>query len=392
MVGTLGGFALNASAEEIADAPAAAETSAESGAPTTSAGEEVFTPPPLLPWGEKPKRLKTGPAGATSKQLAAMGADGAPARHTRWKRADSPKGFVSPRRTLRSTRSAVPPQPPVVGKAAPPPTPVRNVKFHYSAASQKVASDGAYASIVIAAPDSEDDENKVKLGLGDNHTLAEIAVQSADERHAVEVGWTIDRSVNGNDQPHLFVYYWVDNVKTCYNVCGFQPPPEGMPAPSVSPGSPLPANKIKKFGIQFSGNAWWIAYESEWIGFFPASLWSGKFNRAGMHQWFGEVASTSLSPCSSMGTGEYASEAGTAARFSNMYLIDGKTSVPASITMDVTSNYIDKDGTDKKREGGPAYTGFRQSDRTLRYGGPAYLEIPDENGTMQPNPACKAPQ
>lgn len=46
-------------------------------------------------------------------------------------------------------------------------------------------------------------------------------VQSEDGRHIVEVGWTVDRELNGDAQPHLFVYHWVDGQATCYNGCGF---------------------------------------------------------------------------------------------------------------------------------------------------------------------------
>ena len=72
------------------------------------------------------------------------------------------------------------------------------------------------------------------LGVNDYHTLAEISVESADLRQIVEVGWTVDRGVNGDSLPHLFVFHWVNGAPTCYYGCGFVP----VQSP-WSPGSPV---------------------------------------------------------------------------------------------------------------------------------------------------------
>ena len=97
--------------------------------------------------------------------------------------------------------------------AEPVPRPAPPVKYHYSSGLQYAETDGTYANLVIGKPD---------LAEEDYHTLAEIAVQSADGKQIVEVGWTVDRGVNGDDDPHLFVYHWVDGKETCYNGCGFK--------------------------------------------------------------------------------------------------------------------------------------------------------------------------
>jgi hypothetical protein len=44
---------------------------------------------------------------------------------------------------------------------------------------------------------------------------------TTDRNFIVEVGWTVDDSLNGDYRPHLFVYHWVNNGETCYNGCGF---------------------------------------------------------------------------------------------------------------------------------------------------------------------------
>jgi hypothetical protein len=349
VVGSLGVSALNAGADEVAGAPApaAAEASVDPDAPPTFAqtGEEASSPPPVLPWGQKPVAVTKGPVDATSKQLAAIGADIAPKRGPRVLRPEySPKGYTSNKRTLRSGRTSVPPQPPATTLAEPVLPTTRPVKYHYSSAYQYTEADGSYANMVIGKP---------KLADEDYHTLAEIAVQSADTKQIVEVGWTVDRGVNGDEEPHLFVYHWVDGKETCYNACGFQ-----QYSKTVFPGDKLAEGTAKRMGIQFFNGAWWIAFDSEWVGYFPGELWDGRFTRSGLIQWFGEVAASSSEPCSAMGTGVTAYDDARAARFGTVSLLN--------------SNDLPVISVDAKSEGRevPVYPASRSSDRTFRYGGP----------------------
>ena len=71
-----------------------------------------------------------------------------------------------------------------------------------------------------------------------------------------------------------------------------------------------PTASSKQFGIQYFNDAWWIAYDSEWIGYFPGNLWDDKYTESGLIQWFGEVAASSLKPCTEMGTGTDAATTG----------------------------------------------------------------------------------
>ena len=50
-------------------------------------------------------------------------------------------------------------------------------------------------------------------------------------------------------------------------------------------------------------DAWWIVYDTEWIGYFPDDLWDGNYTRSGLQQFFGEVAASSTKPCTDMGNG-----------------------------------------------------------------------------------------
>jgi hypothetical protein len=330
----LGVWTLNAGADEAAAPPPAPPAApADAGPPT---------PPEELPWGKNPEPADKGAAGATSASLAAAGADVAPADKTGPHVAepeDSPKGYTSNRRTRGESRTTVAPLPPAAALRA---DPVREVKFHYASAYQYAPTEGTYANLVVGKP---------FLAKEDYHTLAEIAVQSADGRQIVEVGWTVDRSVNKDEDPHLFVYHWVDGQETCYNGCGFV-----QYSKTVVPGDTLPTGVAKQFGIQFHNDAWWIAYASEWVGYFPAELWDQKYTESGLIQWFGEVAASSVKPCTDMGTGQSALLTG-AARVGSISLINGPDE---NIRVRASS----PDGVD------PVYDSEQLSNRTFRFGGP----------------------
>jgi hypothetical protein len=321
---------LNAGAEEVSQPPA----------PAAADATDSATPPAELPWGGRPEQLKRGRAGASSEALAAAGADIAPtsASDTKPVADFAPKGYTSNSgsRTSSST-SVAPPSPGGVGVLAEPVPGQSTVNYFYNSAYQFAETDGSYANLVISKP---------KLAYEDYHSLAEIAVQSADGRQIVEVGWTVDRAVNGDDDPHLFVYHWVDRQESCYNGCGFV-----NYSQNAWPGMTLPEGVPKRFGIQYYYGAWWIAYDSEWIGYFPDRLWGGTFTRSGLIQWFGEVAASSDAPCTQMGNGRWGEDP-YAARIGSVALLAGPEPV---IQVKAQTPY---------------YAGYRASDRTMRYGGP----------------------
>jgi hypothetical protein len=295
VVGSIGVVStLNAGAEQIPAAPPPAVVPADqpAAAATTEATEAApkLTPPATLPWGQRPGRVRTGRDGASSKTLKAAGLDAA-APDATGEVADeeyAPKGRSSRKSFLKSERTRViPPTPPAVNAAADDP----KVFFHYGVGSQAAVTEGAYANFTISKP---------ALATEDYHTLAELSVQRGDGESAqiVEVGWNVDRVVNGDDDPHLFVFHWVDGKPKCYNGCGFV-----QYSKNIRPGDTLPQDVTKRFGIQYFDKAWWIAYDSEWVGYFPASQWTVDFSKSELIQFFGEVASPSATPCSDMGNG-----------------------------------------------------------------------------------------
>jgi neprosin-like protein len=344
VVGSIGvASMINAAADETADAPVAVAPAADDNSDGVVAGDdgtEVIVPPTnSLPWGERPKHMRVGRIGASSAELAAEGLSAARDDTSRQPTPEfGPKGraFRNGRVLSRQETTIVPP--PLPPTAAEPVGGAKDVYYLYSLGKQNVQADGAAANITIGKP---------KVAKEDWHSLAEIAVQSADGSQVVEVGWTVDRITNGDEDPHLFVFSWVDGVPTCYNQCNFVP----AKGASIKPGDTLVQGTTKNFGIQHIGDAWWIAYDSEWIGAFLDKSWDGDFTQAGLVQFFGEVAASNAKPCTQMGNGLTPDNI-SAARFGSVMYVNGP---PVALDVKSTSD---------------VFSSNKLSDRTFRYGGP----------------------
>ncbi|GAA2619265.1 neprosin family prolyl endopeptidase [Paractinoplanes durhamensis] len=307
VVGAIGVVStLNAGAEQItpvADTPAGVAADDEA---------VTATPPALLPWGARPSKVRMGRPGADTKSLRVAGVDAAApdtSGSIRPRGRYAPKGWSNRTTEMTTGKADAPP---------PAPSPVNaaaaagdyNVKYLYNRGYQTVESDGVYANLWVAKP---------YLDTNDYHSLAEITVQSADGRQIVEVGWNVDRLTNGDDDPHLFVYHWVNKEESCYNGCGFIPY-----STNIAPGATLKDGAARRFGIMYSNGGWWIAFDSEWLGYFPTTLWSDKgvkFERGGLVQVFGEVAAgpTTTFPCTAMGNGVDPTDAEASAKTAPAY-------------------------------------------------------------------------
>jgi hypothetical protein len=353
VIGTIGVVStLNAGAEEIPESPVPVAV------PAPAEAEPLLTPPALLPWGEVPEDIETGRDGASSRALKAAGLDAA-APDTSGAEAEeayAPKGLSAGDGDLESEQTEiVPPKPPNLNlskKAAAAP-----VYYHYNVGSQAAVTSGVYANLTIHKP---------TLAKEDYHTLAELAVvQSKNEiDQVVEVGWTVDRVVNGDDDPHLFVFSWVDDKPRCYNGCGFV-----QYSANIRPGDTIPMDTTKRFGIEFHDGAWWIAYASEWVGYFPVKDWTVDFSTTTMVKVYGEVASITAKPCTDMGNGRLGTEPEDVAtgRIGSISLIAGPT-VDTFVYEDPA--YV-KDPNDAAEPPKP-YKVSKLSSRTFRYGGPGF--------------------
>lgn len=149
---------------------------------------------------------------------------------------------------------------------------------------------GASATITQAKP---------IVNAHDYHSLAELAVESADDQQIIEIGWIVAPDVNHDSLAHLFVYHWVNGQSTCYNGCGFV-----ATSTKVTAGSLVKTNTTGTYAIKYSKSEWILTYNGAELGYFPESLWGGAFTSAGAVQAFGEVVSSSAtSPKTQMGNG-----------------------------------------------------------------------------------------
>jgi hypothetical protein len=293
----------SAAVEPSADGAVAAESTAPVDVTTPTKLDTNAKPPTVLPWGSRPQRIKKGRPGLSSKALRGSGADVAPADTSGSlvpEARSAPKGRTGSTSFVRSeVIDSAPPEPaPAPTATAEPdpeecPTEKKQVCYLYNVGMQEADTEGAYGTMYIGKPTLESKEY---------HSLAEVAVQSKDEKQIVEIGWHVDYKVNKDYDPHLFVYRWVNRETSCYNGCGFV-----QVSKNIKPGDTLVNGVAKKFGIQFFDNKWWVAYDSEWVGYYPETIWTDRgitFNRSGYIQVFGEIAGTDDLTCTQMGTGK----------------------------------------------------------------------------------------
>jgi Neprosin len=173
-----------------------------------------------------------------------------------------------------------------------------SIAYAYVSGYRRALADGARVRLDQAQP---------VVAPDDMHSLAELAVQSADEQQIVEVGWRVAPSFNGDALPRLFVYHWVDGQATCYDGCGFV-----QVSKRVRPGMPVEIGKAAQYAIRHGREGWWVSYRGHRIGYFPDALWNGRFVRAGLFQAFGEVATAPGIPCTDMGNGILGTTRGSA--------------------------------------------------------------------------------
>lgn len=201
--------------------------------------------------------------------------------------------------------------------------------FYYVGGRQYANATGASATLSQAQPVVPEQPS------AENHSLIELAVQSADGQQIVEVGWVVDSTMNGDNSPHLFVYHWVAGQTSCYNGCGFV-----QVSSSVIPGQTVSVGTTASYGINYISGNWDITYNSAIVGYFPASLWAGTFTQLGYVQVFGEVANSTSSTthCIQMGDGLGGSSS-TSSKISNFALTGSNVGVALSPFATSPSSY-----------------------------------------------------
>jgi hypothetical protein len=194
------------------------------------------------------------------------------------------------------------------------------------------------------------------------HTTVQLSVASADGKQLVEMGLTVDNELNGSTSiPYLFIDQRVDGVETCFNTCGFVP----LAGAHIAPHTGAYPGSVHRLSIEHRDGAWWLADTwrvtptSTWtnggnLGYYPDSLWGGRFTHADTTQWFGEVFANTQTPCTDMGNGQFPSATSA--------VIDGLTVIgsPLNLSLNQSSNTH------------PSYynVGFTPDDKGITYGGP----------------------
>jgi hypothetical protein len=120
------------------------------------------------------------------------------------------------------------------------------------------------------------------------HSLGEIALtgHNAGGTQVVEAGITTDPTVNGDLNPHLFVFAWINGVGQCYNGCGWT----RTAGSTVTAGMSMTAYlgtvinlTWQHFPAGANGQlAGWYAWfqpsggTGQWFGLFPDSMWTAR--------------------------------------------------------------------------------------------------------------------
>ncbi len=167
------------------------------------------------------------------------------------------------------------------------------------------------------------------------HSLMELAAiksivpstGGAAQRNIVEIGWTVDRALNGGSvQPHLFVFAWKNGTGLGYNAAGGFVD-NGTCSVNAGDNVSVDVGTQRSFILQYKTLAtatvegWWAWYGNSafttgcWVGHWPATIWTTGsptvtgFTGPDEAQWFGEAVVDSLTgtQCTDMGDGTFGS-------------------------------------------------------------------------------------
>lgn len=185
--------------------------------------------------------------------------------------------------------------------------------FEYAREYQFVANWGFQSFINIWQPYVE---------TAPEHSISQIwvAILNGGSTQTAEVGWTVDPGQFSDSKTHLFIYWTNDNYQTtgCYdlNCTGFV-----QTNNSVTLGgaiSTISADSGTQYVDELSWEKssatanWWLLYQgTTWLGYYPASLYTGGMQtQASFTSYGGEVYNSEPSgrhTASLMGSGQFAS-------------------------------------------------------------------------------------
>jgi len=199
----------------------------------------------------------------------------------------------------------------------------------------------AYQNIKTTAAAGDFTINTPVVGAADYHSLAALTVATTNSQQIVEVGWSVDPVRNGDAEPHLFVFHWVDHDagQSCYphnatELCGFVL--NGTPA--ILPWSSLAGvSSPLQFQIAYQNGNWNIFVGGQLIGWFPGTLWNSTFTEADVVEWSGEASASTTQPQTQMGNGIFGTQSGSAEITDLTYLTSAGTPISATPKFTVTN-------------------------------------------------------
>jgi hypothetical protein len=198
-------------------------------------------------------------------------------------------------------------------------------------------------------------------GKGSDHSILQVWLQnySTGVLQSLEGGWTVDKGLNGDTQPHVFTYYTTNGYKKDGdNKGGYNRLHKGwvQHSRSVFPGIRIKGTSVfdgeqfeisMKFQLYKEPNSsdvnWWVAVQGIWMGYYPATLF--KTGLATDVDWVGsggEVYSSLPNPEQTqdgMGSGYQASGGWTKAA----YLRNLRVQTDMNGTMVENNGYASRD-------------------------------------------------
>ncbi|WCJ39641.1 hypothetical protein M5689_020614 [Euphorbia peplus] len=155
----------------------------------------------------------------------------------------------------------------------------------------------------------------------------------------LQAGWQVHPSVTGVNTPTLFTFWAADSEgKTgCYNL---KCPGFVQISTKLAVGadlSPVSTYNAKQFQIQLtihkdqSGGNWWLRFANEYIGYWPASIFTSLTKSSSQIHWGGEIVNTRPNgkhTSTQMGSGHFSTEGfGKAAYVANLGYFDNSGAI-----------------------------------------------------------------
>ena len=223
-----------------------------------------------------------------------------------------PKGTVPILRDLRSHRDRVQRRgADKRGRRHPSPQAVTDpdpVGYYHADSGQNGTFFGGVSDMTVYTPILEN---------GAGHSIYQMWLTAGIPLQSAEAGWTVDPGLNGDLTPHLFTYFTTnDYAQDGDNLGGYNRLQKGWVQVSATgfPGMRLASSSIghdvSRYDMQYMlwQSNWWFKLESEWLGYYPASVYGsgGMGSNATWLAFGGEVYSALPDPTqtnSQMGSG-----------------------------------------------------------------------------------------